>query len=253
MSSTAIRPRRVPGSVIAPSRIWFFGASSRSKRRRTPTTSPGIPFSISVRATRTVTGSPSSLTLLVYWLRYTSSTNAANKAAAPPRATVPPRVDSIFCMTCTSDLLIREHRDARLESALVAELIACAAVVQRGDVLDEVADDVSGVVVRNRVVTVSLARVPEAAALRSPAGDVEGPEADDRDGVVARAVEGAVRRDEDVEDARIARIDVRELAPAIRRRAGGRLLGAEDAEVEALRDLVRGAASLERDAVPGFG
>jgi hypothetical protein len=100
MSSTAIRPRSVDGSVMAPSRTWFLGASSDSKRRFRPTTFPGIPFSISVFATSTVTGSLSAPTLLLYWLRYRTSTNAAKRAATPPRATVPPRVDSIFCMTC---------------------------------------------------------------------------------------------------------------------------------------------------------
>jgi hypothetical protein len=96
MSSTATRPRSVEGSVIAPSFTWLLGASSDWKSFFRPTTLPGMPFSIRVFATSTVTGSLSVVTLLRYWLRYRSSTNAAITAAAPPRATVPPRVDSIF-------------------------------------------------------------------------------------------------------------------------------------------------------------
>src|SRR4029453_18741224 len=187
MSSTATRPRSVDGSVIAPSRTCAFGVASLSNSRLTPTTSPGMPFSISVFATRTGTGSVSALTLFRYWFRYRSRTNAANSAAIPPRATVPPRVDSIFCMTCTSDLLVRKHRDARLESVRVAGLTAGAPVVEGGDVLDEMADDVPGFTVRNRVVAVPLAGIPKAAAWGGPARGVERPELDHRDGAAAGA------------------------------------------------------------------
>src|SRR5215208_4266453 len=190
MSSTATRPRSVDGSVIAPSLTWLRGASSDWKSFFRPTTSPGIPFSISVRATSTVTGSLSDVTLLRYWFKYRSSRNAANRAATPPSATVPPRVDNIFCTSCIAiSLLIRQHGNAASEAVEVAHLAAAATVVESEHVLDEMTDDVPGVASRNRVVAVALTRVLEAAAARGPAGDVERPELDDGDGPASRAAE----------------------------------------------------------------
>ena len=52
--------------------------------------------------------------------------------------------------------------DAAAERVEVTELAAAAAGVEVVDVLDEVADDVAGVVVRHGVVAVALARVVEA-------------------------------------------------------------------------------------------
>src|SRR5262245_27761260 len=114
------------------------------------------------------------------------------------------------------------------------------------------ADDVSGVVVRHRVVAVALTWIRKAAPRRGPARDVERRELQHGDGPAPVAAEGPVGNDEDVEDPRIARVEVRELAPVVRRGAARRLVIAEDPLVQAGRHLVRRAARLERDAVPGL-
>jgi hypothetical protein len=83
--------------VTEPSSASFFGVSVGWNSSLAPIVLPGVPFSIRLLATRTVTGALASLTLLRYWFRYASRMIPASSAAAALNAIVPPLVDSIFC------------------------------------------------------------------------------------------------------------------------------------------------------------
>src|SRR6266545_6072092 len=180
----------------------------------------------------------------------------ASMAAPAATAIVPALVEMTRCAnSMVEPPLLGQHRDAVAERVEVAEVRASAAAVERVDVLDEVADDVAGVVVRNGVVPVPLARVGEAATLGGPAGDVERGEPGHRDGVRAVAAEAPEGSKEYLHNARIAGQEVREHAPVVvagltGRRAGLRLGIAQHARVEPFGDLVRRTAGLQRDARP---
>src|SRR3954454_2059086 len=143
--------------------------------------------------------------------------------------------------------LSRHDGDAPAERAQVARGAAVRTVVDRFDVLDEVADDGAGVVARDRVVAVALARIVKAVALAGPAGDVEEGEVLDRVALVAGALKGAVRHDEHRDDPGVAGVVV---GPVVGRGAGGGLLAAENAVVHARRDLAGGLTGLGPDAIP---
>src|SRR3954447_25773806 len=129
------------------------------------------------------------------------------------------------------------HRNTGPEGAQVARLRA-AARVEGLDVLDEVADDVAGVVVGHRVVPVALAWVVEALPLPGPPRDVERREVGHGHGGAAVPTERTERRQHDLQNPRVARIEVRELAPSVRGRARRRLVRAEHALVHARGYLV---------------
>src|SRR5919199_3741520 len=179
-----------------------------------------------------------------------TSVAAASNAASAANPSVPARVDNSLRVTCTGSLLSPGHgSDARAERVQVARL-AAGAGVDGLDVLDEVPDDVAGVVVGHRVVAVALARVGEALDRAGPPRDVEGREVRDRHRGAAAAAEGAEGRQEYMEHAGIARWDVWKAAPVVRRGARGRLLGSEDPQVHARRHLVRRPARLHGHARP---
>src|SRR4051794_7654143 len=181
-----------------------------------------------------------------------SRTAIAASAAMAAKASVPSRVARILRVACTEVLLSAGHdRNTGPEGAQVTRLRA-AARVEGLDVLDEVADDVAGVVVRHRIVAVALAWVVEALALRGPPRDVERREVGHGHGGAAVPAERTERRQHDLQDPGVARIEVRELAPAVRGGAGRRLLGAEHALVHARGHLVGGAAGLDGHARPGL-
>src|SRR5919206_2886585 len=102
-----------------------------------------------------------------------SSAPSANRPATTARASVPWRVDSSFLVRCMAvPSSAAHHRDTRSESVRVAGGGA-GARAERLDVLDEVADDVAGVVVWHRVVAVALARVVESLPRAGPPGHIE--------------------------------------------------------------------------------
>src|SRR3954469_13935406 len=157
-----------------------------------------------------------------------SSVATASNATSAAKPSVPARVDNSLRVTCTGSFLSPGHcRDARAEGVQVARL-AAGAGVDVLDVLDEVPDDVAGVVVGHRVVAPALTRVCEPLAGAGPARDVEDGEVGDRHSGAAAPAEGTEGRQEDVEEPRIARWNVREAAPVVRRGARGRLLCPED-------------------------
>src|SRR3954447_9488366 len=130
----------------------------------------------------------------------TSRTTMASAAAAAAKPSVPCLVERILRAACMVVSLLPGHgRNTGAEGIDVTRRGAPARV-ERLDVLDEVADDVAGVVVGHGVVPVALARVREPAAGRGPARHVEGREAGDGDGGRAAAVEGAERRQEDLRE-----------------------------------------------------
>ena len=148
---------------------------------------------------------------------------------------------------------------------------------QRVDVSDEVTDDESRVVIRDRIIAIALTWVVEAAALSKPPGDVEVSETDHgnraRGSVDVR--ERSVRRQERVQDPPVAdrepvlaannaprRIDCagrdvpilkhRPVVVAVlaERRADARLVVEKDAEVESRRNVVWLSARVDRDTAP---
>src|SRR4051812_49120816 len=145
-----------------------------------------------------------------------SRTAIAASAAMAAKASVPSRVARILRVACTEVLLSAGHdRNTGPEGVQVARRRA-AARVEGLDVLDEVADDVAGVVIGHRVVPVALTWVVEALPLPGPARHVERGEVGHGHSRASVAAEGAERRQHDLQDPRVARIEVRELAPAIR-------------------------------------
>src|ERR1051325_7800020 len=102
----------------------------------------------------------------------TSRTASAKTPARPAKASVPSRVYRDLRISCTSASSSRQHADAASERAQVARTAAGACPDVRY-VLDEMADDVAGVVVRHRVVALALAGVREPLARRRPPRGVE--------------------------------------------------------------------------------
>src|SRR2546423_12613387 len=95
----------------------------------------------------------------------------ASSAAPLATAIVPALVETNFCANSTIvPPLFGHHDDAVAEGVEVAEGWPSASAVESVDVLDEMPDDVAGIVVRDRVVAVSLAGIREAAALAGPPG-----------------------------------------------------------------------------------
>src|SRR5438874_2510117 len=96
---------------------------------------------------------------------------------------------------------LRQNRACRLREIGGRQFAerSAAAGDQHVDVLDEVADDVAGVVVRDGVVPIALTWVAEAGSLASPAGDVEGREARDRNRVRSAAAERPEGRQKDLD------------------------------------------------------
>src|SRR5919199_5325343 len=127
----------------------------------------------------------------------------ASSPATAAKPNVPSRVERILrvaCMVCAPSA--RHDHNTGAAGVHIARRRA-AARVERLDVLDEVADDVAGVVVWHGVVAVALAGVVEALALAGPARDVEGREVGDGHRGAAAAAERAVRGEEDLRDARV--------------------------------------------------
>src|SRR4051812_39722875 len=146
--------------------------------------------------------------------------------------------------------LSRHDGDTPADRGQIAGHAAVSTVVDRCDVLDEMADDRAGVVARDKVVALALAGVVKAVALTGPAGDVEESEVLDREALVAGALERSVRHDEHRDDPGIRRVVV---GPVVRGRAGGGLLVAQDPVVHAARHLARRLTGLGPDAVPAGG
>src|SRR6266487_3525072 len=125
-----------------------------------------------------------------------SSAPIASNPASTARPSVPWRVDNNFLVACMAVPSSAAHdRDAGSERVRVTGRRAGPGA-ERLDVLDEMADDVAGVVVGHGVVAVALARVVEALPLPGPSGHVERGEALHWHRRAAAAVERAVRRQE---------------------------------------------------------
>src|SRR5918911_2416283 len=154
-----------------------------------------------------------------------SSRPMASRPVRTAKPSVPSRVESSLraAFTVLSSSSAAQDGDAGAERVHVARLRAGSRADVRY-VLDEVADDVAGVVVGDWVVTLALARVVEALALAGPAGDVEGGEVAHRHRRAAAAAERAERRQQHLDEAWVGARDVRELAPVVRRRAAGGLV-----------------------------
>src|SRR5687768_1276773 len=104
----------------------------------------------------------------------TSRTTMASAAAAAAKPSVPCRVERILRAACMVVALLPGHGRNTGADGVHVTCRAAAARVERVDVLDEVADDVAGVVVGHGVVAVALARVREPTAGSGPARHVEG-------------------------------------------------------------------------------
>src|SRR2546425_331095 len=89
----------------------------------------------------------------------------------------PRRVEKRFWAISTTSYssLLGHHDDAGIDAVWITGLRSVSADLV--DIPDEVSDDQARVVVRNRIVTITLAWVVEAATLSSPTGDVEMAEA----------------------------------------------------------------------------
>src|SRR5215208_4606603 len=180
----------------------------------------------------------------------TSRTTMASAAATAAKPSVPCLVERILRAACMVVQLLPGHGGNTGAEGVHVTWRGAAARVERVDVLDEVADDVARVAVRDRVVAVALARVREPAARGGPAGHVEGREARDGDGGRAAAAEGAEWGQEHLDGPRVVGGQVRILAPVVRRSAGHRLLRAEDPLVHAGGHLVGRRSGLHGDASP---
>src|SRR3989442_8438869 len=222
MSVAATLPRRAEGSANAPPLRWLPATLTALNRCWEPTASPAVPFSIRPDATSTVCERLLASTLCRYFSSPKPRKAAAIIAVATATATVRCRLvrglrrstgeGRLRVVTSMDFSLFREHSHARAESGHVAGRLPATARVEGVDVLDEVADDVTGL---RRVVAVALTRVVEAVPVPRPACDVEGREPDDRDGVVAVALERAEWGQEHVDDPGIALRKVGERSPVV--------------------------------------